>query len=53
MAETIWNNSFLLNKSILFKANQQKGITLVALVMTIIIIIILATITMNFALGDN
>ena len=53
MAETICNNSFLLNKSILFKANQQKGITLVALVMTIIIIIILATITMNFALGDN
>ena len=34
-----------------FKA--QKGITLVALVVTIIIIIILATITMNMAFGDN
>ena len=32
---------------------QNKGITLVALVITIIIIIILATITMNMAFGDN
>ena len=33
--------------------NTERGITLVALVITIIIIIILATITMNMAFGDN
>ena len=33
--------------------NSQKGITLVALVITIIIIIILATVTINMAFGDN
>ena len=32
---------------------EQKGITLVALVITIIIIIILATVAINFAFGDN
>ena len=32
---------------------KEKGITLVALVITIVIIIILATITMNMAFGDN
>ena len=32
---------------------KERGITLVALVITIIIIIILATITMNMAFGDN
>ena len=32
---------------------QEKGITLVALVITVIIIIILATVTINIALGDN
>ena len=32
---------------------QERGITLVALVITIIIIIILATITINMAFGDN
>ena len=32
---------------------QEKGITLVALVITIVIIIILATITINMAFGDN
>ena len=32
---------------------EQRGITLVALVITIIIIIILATVTINMAFGDN
>ena len=32
---------------------QERGITLVALVITIIIIIILATVTINMAFGDN
>ena len=32
---------------------NQRGITLVALVITIIIIIILATVTINMAFGDN
>ena len=35
------------------KNGTQKGITLVALVITIIIIIILATVAINFAFGDN
>lgn len=33
--------------------SENKGITLVALVVTIIIIIILATVTINMAFGDN
>ena len=32
---------------------QDKGITLVALVITIVILIILAVVTINFAFGDN
>ena len=32
---------------------NQKGITLVALVITIIILIILATVAISFAFGDN
>lgn len=32
---------------------EQKGITLVALVITIVILIILATIAISFAFGDN
>ena len=32
---------------------EQRGITLVALVITVIIIIILATVTINMAFGDN
>ena len=32
---------------------NQKGITLVALVITIVILIILATIAISFAFGDN
>ena len=35
------------------KTRREKGITLVALVITIIIIIILATVTINMAFGDN
>ena len=35
------------------KIGKQRGITLVALVITIIIIIILATVTINMAFGDN
>ena len=37
----------------IWKTKNQKGITLVALVITIIIIIILATVTINMAFGDN
>ena len=39
-----------------FQRNSQKderGITLVALVITIVILIILAVVTINFAFGDN
>ena len=32
---------------------NQKGITLVALVITIVVLIILAAVTINFALGGN
>ena len=35
------------------KIQRQRGITLVALVITIIIIIILSTVTINMVLGDN
>ena len=43
-------NSKVENK---YKTKNQKGITLVALVITIIIIIILATVTINMAFGEN
>lgn len=33
--------------------NNQRGITLVALVITIVILIILATVTISFAFGNN
>ena len=33
--------------------NNQKGITLVALVITIVILIILATVAISFAFGEN
>ena len=33
--------------------NKQSGITLVALVITIVILIILATVTINTVFGDN
>lgn len=35
------------------RKNNQKGITLIALVLTIIIMIILAGISMNAIIGDN
>ena len=35
------------------QARRQKGITLIALIITIVILIILATITINIAFGDN
>ena len=38
-----------LKRNIKAMANQEQGITLVALVITIIIIIILATVTINMA----
>ena len=40
-------------KKLKVKRRTEKGITLVALVITIIIIIILATVTINMAFGDN
>ena len=42
------------NKKIFQKtSNSNKGITLVALVITIVILIILATVAINFAFGNN
>ena len=42
------------NKKIFQKtSNSNKGITLVALVITIVILIILATVAINFAFGDD
>ena len=35
------------------KNNRQKGITLIALVVTIVVLIILATVSINIVLGDN
>ena len=35
------------------KMKQEKGITLLALVVTIVVLIILATVAINFAFGDN
>lgn len=35
------------------KKSNNKGITLIVLVITIIVLLILATITLNFVLGDN
>ena len=35
------------------KIEKQKGVTLVALVVTIIVLIILAGISINLVLGDN
>ena len=37
----------------MLKYKSEQGITLVALVITIIVIIILATVAINFAIGDN
>ena len=42
-----------LKESYLKRKEQQKGITLIALVITIVILIILATITINFVFGEN
>ena len=35
------------------KVTQEKGITLIALVITIVILIILATVTQNVELGEG
>lgn len=35
------------------KFRREKGITLVALVITIVILIILSTVTINFAFGEG
>ena len=35
------------------KGKQEKGITLIALVITIVILLILAGLTINLALGDG
>ena len=35
------------------KGTQEKGITLIALVVTIIVLIILAGVSINLVLGDN
>ena len=41
------------NKKVFQRISQERGITLVALVITIVVIIILATVTINMAFGDN
>ena len=46
------STNFILEKNFI-DIKQEKGITLVALVITIIILIILSTITINMAFGDN
>ncbi len=43
----------LTKNEMLHKAKLEKGITLVALVITIVVIIILAMITINFLFGEN
>ena len=35
------------------KAQKEKGITLIALVITVVILIILATVTLNVVLGEG
>ena len=40
-------------KMFLKSSNREKGITLVALVITIVILIILATISLQAAFGEN
>ena len=42
-----------IKKKFLKSSNREKGITLVALVITIVILIILATVGIQFAFGDN
>ena len=42
-----------IKKTFLKTSNKEKGITLVALVITIVILIILATIAIQFAFGEN
>ena len=42
-----------IKKTFLKTSNREKGITLVALVITIVILIILATIAIQFAFGEN
>ncbi len=42
-----------MNKEILRKAKEEKGITLIALVITIIVLLILAGITLSMVLGPN
>ena len=36
-----------------FKSKKEKGITLVALVVTIVVLIILSTVSINTMFGDN
>ncbi len=47
------NNSFELQKTRKSQRIKDKGITLIALVVTIIILLILAGVTLNIALSDN
>ena len=42
-----------IKKKFLKSSNREKGITLVALVITIVILIILATVAIQFAFGEN
>ena len=42
-----------MGKRILFKGNNQKAITLIALVITIIVLLILAGMSISILLGDT
>ena len=51
--ETLKSCSESILKSNSKDSRKMEGITLIALVLTIVILIILATITINFAFGEN
>ena len=53
IANNIINSTIKTENSYFELKNKEQGITLVALVITIIILIILATVAINFAFGNN
>ena len=53
IANNIINSTIKTKNSYFELKNKEQGITLVALVITIIILIILATVAINFAFGNN
>ena len=47
------NETYYQNKIDVSNSERNKGITLVALVVTIVVLLILAGITINYIMGDN